>query len=298
MKTTADEVFKLLRAAYPDARCELDFTSPFQLLVAVVLSAQSTDVGVNKVTPVLFARWPTPQALAEADRAELEEVIRPTGFFRNKAAALQGLSRQITDDYDGKVPVSIDDLVKLPGVGRKTAMRLVLHLLRQDTAVVEAFGNAMITLKHEVKYCKVCHNISDTETCRICSNPARDASTICVVESIRDVMAVEATQQYRGLYHVLGGVISPMDGIGPSDLQIESLVERVKGGEVKEVILALSSTMEGDTTNFYISRKLDGMDVKLSVIARGISIGDELEYTDEVTLGRSIINRTLFTGTA
>ena len=179
---------------------------------------------------------------------------------------------------------AVGEFAKLPGVGRKTAMRLVLHLLRQDTAVVEAFGNAMITLKHEVKYCKVCHNISDTETCRICSNPARDASTICVVESIRDVMAVEATQQYRG--------------IGPSDLQIESLVERVKGGEVKEVILALSSTMEGDTTNFYISRKLDGMDVKLSVIARGISIGDELEYTDEVTLGRSIINRTLFTGTA
>ena len=193
---------------------------------------------------------------------------------------------------------AVGEFAKLPGVGRKTAMRLVLHLLRQDTAVVEAFGNAMITLKHEVKYCKVCHNISDTETCRICSNPARDASTICVVESIRYVMAVEATQQYRGLYHVLGGVISPMDGIGPSDLQIESLVERVKGGEVKEVILALSSTMEGDTTNFYISRKLDGMDVKLSVIARGISIGDELEYTDEVTLGRSIINRTLFTGTA
>lgn len=193
---------------------------------------------------------------------------------------------------------AVGEFAKLPGVGRKTAMRLVLHLLRQDTAVVEAFGNAMITLKHEVKYCKVCHNISDTETCRICSNPARDASTICVVESIRDVMAVEATQQYRRLYHVLGGVISPMDGIGPSDLQIESLVERVKGGEVKEVILALSSTMEGDTTNFYISRKLDGMDVKLSVIARGISIGDELEYTDEVTLGRSIINRTLFTGTA
>ena len=193
---------------------------------------------------------------------------------------------------------AVGEFAKLPGVGRKTAMRLVLHLLRQDTAVVEAFGNAMITLKHEVKYCKVCHNISDTETCRICSNPARDASTICVVESIRDVMAVEATQQYRWLYHVLGGVISPMDGIGPSDLQIESLVERVKGGEVKEVILALSSTMEGDTTNFYISRKLDGMDVKLSVIARGISIGDELEYTDEVTLGRSIINRTLFTGTA
>lgn len=192
---------------------------------------------------------------------------------------------------------AVGEFAKLPGVGRKTAMRLVLHLLRQDTATVEAFGNAVITLKHEVKYCKVCHNISDTETCRICSNPVRDASTVCVVESIRDVMAVEGTQQYKGLYHVLGGIISPMDGIGPSDLQIDSLVERVKTGGVKEIILALSSTMEGDTTNFYISRKLIGIDVKLSVIARGISIGDELEYTDEITLGRSIVNRTLFSGT-
>ena len=192
---------------------------------------------------------------------------------------------------------AVGEFAKLPGVGRKTAMRLVLHLLRQDTATVEAFGNAIITLKHEVKYCKICHNISDTETCCICSNPVRDASTICVVETIRDVRAVEATQQYKGLYHVLGGVISPMDGIGPSDLQIESLVERVKNNEVKEVILALSSTMEGDTTNFYIFRKLADTNVKLSVIARGISIGDELEYTDEVTLGRSIANRTLFTGT-
>lgn len=192
---------------------------------------------------------------------------------------------------------AVGEFAKLPGVGRKTAMRLVLHLLRQDTATVEAFGNAIITLKHEVKYCKICHNISDTETCCICSNPVRDASTICVVETIRDVMAVEAAQQYKGLYHVLGGVISPMDGIGPSDLQIESLVERVKNNEVKEVILALSSTMEGDTTNFYIFRKLADTNVKLSVIARGISIGDELEYTDEVTLGRSIANRTLFTGT-
>ena len=192
---------------------------------------------------------------------------------------------------------AVGEFAKLPGVGRKTAMRLVLHLLRQDTATVEAFGNAIITLKHEVKYCKICHNISDTETCCICSNPVRDASTICVVETIRDLMALEATQQYIGLYHVLGGVISPMDGIGPSDLQIESLVERVKNNEVKEVILALSSTMEGDTTNFYIFRKLADTNVKLSVIARGISIGDELEYTDEVTLGRSIANRTLFTGT-
>ena len=191
---------------------------------------------------------------------------------------------------------AVGEFAKLPGIGRKTAMRLVLHLLRQESSAVESFGNSIITLKREVKYCKVCHNISDTDICLICANPHRDGSTICVVETIRDIMAVEATQQFRGLYHVLGGVISPMDGIGPSDLQIESLVDRVKSGEVKEVILALSSTMEGDTTNFYIFRKLAPYDVKMSVIARGISIGDELEYTDEVTLGRSIINRTIFTG--
>ena len=192
---------------------------------------------------------------------------------------------------------AVNEFAKLPGIGRKTAMRLVLHLLRQDTAAVEAFGNAIVTLKHEVKYCKVCHNISDTEVCRLCGNPQRDASTICVVENIQDVMAVENTQQFKGLYHVLGGVISPMDGIGPSDLEIDSLVKRVEAGGIREVILALSSTMEGDTTNFYIFRKLSRFDVKLSIIARGISIGDELEYTDEVTLGRSIVNRTLFTGT-
>ena len=191
---------------------------------------------------------------------------------------------------------AVGEFAKLPGIGRKTAMRLVLHLLKQEKSAVESFGNAITTLKREVKYCKVCHNISDTEICRICSNPNRDASTVCVVESIRDVMAVEATQQYTGLYHVLGGVISPMDGISPSDLEIESLVERVREGGVKEVILALSPNMEGDTTNFFIFRKLALFDVKMSVIARGISIGDELEYADEVTLGRSIVNRTLFTG--
>ena len=183
---------------------------------------------------------------------------------------------------------AVGEFSKLPGIGRKTAMRLVLHLLRQDTSVVEAFGSSIITLKHEVKYCKVC---------QICANPQRDASMVCVVENIRDVMAVEATQQYRGLYHVLGGVISPMDGVGPGDLQIESLVRRVAEGGINEVILALSTTMEGDTTNFYIYRKLEKMGVKLSVLARGVSIGDELEYTDEITLGRSIVNRTTFTGT-
>lgn len=191
---------------------------------------------------------------------------------------------------------AVNEFAKLPGIGRKTAMRLVLHLLRQENTAVESFANALLTLKHEVKYCKVCHNISDSDVCHICSNPQRDSSTICVVENIQDVMAVENTQQFKGLYHVLGGVISPMDGIGPSDLQINSLVERVAQGNIKEVILALGSTMEGDTTNFYIFRKLAPYNIKLSVIARGISVGDELEYADEVTLGRSIANRTLFTG--
>ncbi|MCC8186283.1 MAG: recombination mediator RecR [Bacteroides sp.] len=191
---------------------------------------------------------------------------------------------------------AVGEFAKLPGIGKKTAMRLVLHLLRQEPSVVEAFGSAIVTLKQEVKYCRICHNISDTETCQICASPQRDASTVCVVENIRDVMAVEATQQFRGLYHVLGGVISPMDGVGPGDLQIESLVRRVEEEHVREVILALSTTMEGDTTNFYIFRKLEKTGVKISVIARGISVGDELEYADEVTLGRSIVNRTVFTG--
>ncbi|MBR6590386.1 MAG: recombination protein RecR [Bacteroidaceae bacterium] len=189
---------------------------------------------------------------------------------------------------------AVSEFAKLPGIGRKTAMRLVLHLLRQETASVECLGQALITLKHEVKYCRVCHNISDTELCQICSSPSRDASQVCVVENIRDVMAVENTQQYRGLYHVLGGVISPMDGVGPGDLQIDSLVKRVEAGGIDEVILALSSTMEGDTTNFYIYRKLAHTEVKLTVIARGIPVGDELEYADEVTLGRSIMARVPF----
>ena len=189
---------------------------------------------------------------------------------------------------------AVEAFSQLPGVGRKTALRLVLHLLRQSTEDVDSFADAVIRVKHDVKYCKVCHNISDNEVCSICSDPRRDASVVCVVENIQDVMAIENTQQFHGLYHVLGGIISPMDGIGPHDLEIESLVERVEEGTVKEIILALSSTMEGDTTNFYISRKLKDTGVKLSVIARGISVGDELEYTDEVTLGRSILNRTPF----
>ena len=190
----------------------------------------------------------------------------------------------------------VQEFSKLPGVGRKTALRIVLHLLRQEDQDVQAFVEAVSRLKHDVCYCKTCHNISYAERCPICADPRRDATTVCVVENIQDVMAVENTQQYQGLYHVLGGVISPMDGIGPSDLEIDSLVKRVEEGGVREVILALSPTMEGDTTNFYIFRKLAPYDVSISIIARGVSVGNELEYTDEVTLGRSIVNRTPFEG--
>lgn len=189
---------------------------------------------------------------------------------------------------------AISEFAKLPGIGRKSALRLVLYLLRQSNEEVTNFGNAFIRLRNEIKYCKCCHNISDTEVCAICSNPKRDAKTICVVENIKDVLSIENTQQFHGLYHVLGGVISPMDGIGPSDLNIANLVERVGNEKPDEVILALSPTMEGDTTNFYIYKKLTASDstIKVTTIARGIAIGDELEYADEITLGRSIVNRT------
>jgi recombination protein RecR len=192
---------------------------------------------------------------------------------------------------------AVTEFSKFPGIGRKTALRLVLWMLRQEEAEVEQFAETIRQMKQEIKYCHICHNISDTDTCPICGDPRRDAQTICVVENIQDVMAIENTMQYKGLYHVLGGVISPMDGMGPSDIEIDSLVSRVAEGSVKEVILALSPTMEGDTTNFYIYRKLAPYgDVKISIIARGVSVGNELEYTDEITLGRSILNRTLFEG--
>lgn len=187
---------------------------------------------------------------------------------------------------------AVTEFSKLPGIGRKTSLRLVLHLLKQPAEIVNQFADTLSYVRNNIKYCKVCHNVSDTDTCSICSDPRRDTTTVCVVENVQDVMAVEGTQQYHGLYHVLGGVISPMDGVSPADLEIASLVSRVAAGGVKEVILALSSTMEGDTTNFYLSRQLRPYDVKVTLIARGISVGNELEYADEVTLGRSILNRT------
>lgn len=189
---------------------------------------------------------------------------------------------------------AVNEFSKLPGVGKRTALRFVLHLMKNNKAEVEQFGNTFIKLRSELKYCEKCHNVSDKVLCEVCANPKRDQTTVCVVEDIRDVMAIENTQQYLGVYHVLGGIISPMDGVGPSDLTIESLVQKAANGEIKEVIMALSTTMEGDTTNFYIYKRLKAYAITVTTIARGIAIGDELEYADEVTLGRSIINRTLY----
>lgn len=196
----------------------------------------------------------------------------------------------INEQYPSKLlEHAVQELTRLPGVGRKTALRFALYLLSQSKDTVHSFSDSLTHLRDDVKHCKVCHNISDTEVCDICANPQRDKSTICVVENIHSVMSIENTGQFHGLYHVLGGVISPMDGIGPSDLELESLFARVQTGNINEIILALNPTMEGDTTNFYISRKLADTGIKLSVLARGVSIGDDLEYTDEVTLGRSNI---------
>ena len=201
---------------------------------------------------------------------------------------------------------AVNQVASLPGIGRKTALRLVLHLLRQPQNEVEAFTSAISRMKKEVRYCRICHNISDQEVCPICQSHRRDHQTICVVENVQDVMSIENTGQFTGVYHVLGGVISPMDGIGPKELEIDSLIERILPEHIQEVILALPATMEGDTTNFYIYRRLQNLlesnsnetpiDLKISQLARGVAIGNELEYTDEITLGRSIINRTLFNG--
>lgn len=200
------------------------------------------------------------------------------------------------DQYPSKLlERAVSETAKLPGVGRKSALRLVLHLLRKDAAQTHALANSLVRLRDEIRYCRHCHNISDIEECEICSNPRRDHSTLCVVENVQNVMAVEATGQFSGLYHVLGGLISPMDGVGPGDLQIDSLIRRIESGDVKEVIFALNPTMEGDTTNFYISRRIQSLrlphPVELTVLARGLCVGDDLEYADEITLGRSIVDR-------
>jgi len=200
---------------------------------------------------------------------------------------LKGQSSKIFDE-------AVNEFSNLPGIGKRTAIRLVLHILKQNPDNIEQFGNSIISLSTKIKHCRICHNISDTEICSICDNKSRDNSILCVVENIKDIVAIENTQQFNGKYHILGGILSPMEGIGPSDLNIESLENRIPQENIDEVILALSPTMEGDTTNFFLYKRLNKFDLKLSIIARGIAFGDELEYTDEITLGRSILNRLPF----
>lgn len=198
----------------------------------------------------------------------------------------------MTDQYSSKLlEEAVHQISSLPGVGKKSALRLVLHLLNRSEEDVERFANAFVRLKKEVKFCKCCHNISDSDVCEICSDKSRNPKIVCVVQDLKDVMSIEATQQFRGLYHVLGGVISPIDGIGPNDLTIESLVQRVHNEPIDEVVLALSTTMEGDTTAYYIYRRLENLGITITTLARGVATGDELHYADEVTLGRSIVER-------
>ena len=222
-------------------------------------------------------------------------------ILNSKFKILNSKFKNTLSDYPSiLLEKAVNQMASLPGVGRRTALRLVLHLLRQTPEEVEAFAGAFTRLRNEVVYCSTCHNISDTELCPICASHKRDHSTICVVENVQDVMSIENTGQYTGVYHVLGGIISPMDGIGPKDLEIDSLMARIQAGEVNEIILALPTTMEGDTTNFYIYRRLQNLALesipKVSQIARGVAVGNQLEYTDEITLGRSIVNRIDFKG--
>ncbi|MCF8307582.1 MAG: recombination mediator RecR [Bacteroidales bacterium] len=193
---------------------------------------------------------------------------------------------------------AVDELSKLPGIGRRTAMRLALHMLKQDEKDIEVLGRSLIDMRSNITYCRKCHNISDSELCNICSDHKRDHTTVCIVEDVRDVMAIENTSQYNGLYHVLGGIISPMEGIGPEELTIEKLIQRVREEDIRELIMALPTTIEGDTTNFYIYKQIKDTDVKVSTIAKGVSFGNDLEYADEVTLGRSIVNRTPYEDTS
>jgi len=206
--------------------------------------------------------------------------------------------KNMLENYSSKLlHDAVDAFATLPGIGKRTALRLVLHLLNKQPEEVRNFGETIIRLREEIKHCGSCNNISDTEECQICANIQRDHSTVCVVETARDVMAIEATQQYKGIYHVLGGVISPMDGIGPADLHLDTLQKKIEQGKVKELVLALSATMEGDTTNFYLYKKFRNFPIRFTTLARGVAIGDELEYADEITLGRSILNRTPFDDT-
>ena len=288
----AIETCRRLNERYGPVECFLDHETPFRLVIAVLLSAQTTDAQVNKVTPELFRRWPTPEQMAGATCVELSDVIKSLGFYKTKAKHCIACAQMIVADYGGVVPNEMKELVKLPGVGRRTALRLAIHILRMERESVAEMTESIDRFRNDVKYCAECNNLSDEEVCPICLDDERDRTTICVVEQVADVLSIENTHQYKGLYHVLGGVISPMQGISPSDLKIDLLTERIARGGVKEVILAISTSVEGETTLFYLMNRLRQFPgLKVTSIARGIGFGDELEYVDELTITHALLNR-------
>ena len=294
MNKTAEDIRAIveeLKALYPDGICSLEYRKDYELLFSVRLAAQCTDERVNKVTPALYARFPTLEALAEAEISEVEEYIHSTGFFRAKAKDIVLASQMLIRDYGGRVPDTMEDLLKLPGVGRKSAQRLAFHVINMPEEQVENLAKTMVDARQNVCYCAQCCTLTDQEVCPICKNPSRDQKTIMVVESPRDLAAYEKTGKYEGVYHVLHGAISPMLGIGPGDIRLKELMERLRG-DVDEVIIATNSSLEGETTAMYISKLIKPVGIRVSRIASGVPVGGDLEYIDEVTLLRALEGRT------
>ena len=285
-------IIAALKEEYPDPVCALQYRKDYELMIAVRLSAQCTDARVNVVVEDLYAKYPDIDALANATPEEIEEIVRPCGLGKSKARDINACMRMLRDEYHSQVPDDFNALLKLPGVGRRTALRLAIHILRMERDSVAEMTESIDRFRNEIRYCSQCNNLSDEEVCPICADRERDHATICVVEQVADVLSIENTRQYRGMYHVLGGVISPMQGISPSDLKIDLLCERIARGGVKEVILAISTSVEGETTLFYLMNRLRQFPgLKVTSIARGIGFGDELEYVDELTITHALMNR-------
>ena len=290
-KELALEVIRRLKAEYPDSECSLDYDEAWKLLVSVRLAAQCTDARVNVVVKGLYEKYPDIASLAAASPEEIEKIIRPCGLGKSKAKDICACMRMLHEQYNDKVPDSMEELLKLPGVGRKTAQRLAFHIINMNTNDVEALSKAIIEAKREIKYCSVCCNITDTDPCSMCSNKNRDSSVICVVEDPRDVAAMERTREFKGQYHVLNGVISPMDGIGPDMIKIKELIQRLGTQDVREIIMATNPTIEGEATAMYIARLLKPMGIKVTRIAHGLPVGGDLEYADEVTISKALEGR-------
>ena len=283
--------YAVLCEEIPHPKCALNFSNPFELLVATVLSAQTTDKPVNMVTPELFGEYPGPAALASANPEHVESIIHSIGFHHTKAKNIIGLSYALCERFDGEVPQTMDALTSLPGVGRKSAQRLAFHILSLPEEEALKFADAIVDAKKNIHCCTICQNLTDQETCSICASPKRDQSTICVVAQPRDVLSFERSREYNGVYHVLHGVLSPMNHIGPDDIRIQELIKRVADGGITEVIMATNPDTEGEATAMYIARLLKPFDVKITRLAYGIPVGSNLEYADDATLLRALAGR-------